>query len=68
MMQFLRAEITPYPDNVTQLTLLCVGWAAIGDMPGWAQAKFDIEVKKTSRLSLASGLQRSLGARAYRLF
>jgi hypothetical protein len=68
MMQFLRAEITPYPDNVTQLTLLCVGWAAIGDMPGWAQAKFDIEAKKQAGYLWPAVLQRSLGARAYRLF
>jgi hypothetical protein len=45
MVQFLRTEIAPYPDNVTQLTLLCVGWAAIGDMSGRSQAKFDIEAK-----------------------
>jgi hypothetical protein len=47
MVQFLGAEIAPYPDHVTQLTLLCVDWAAIGNVPARPQAKFDIEVKKT---------------------
>ena len=46
MVQFLRAEIAPHPDNITQLTLLYVGWAAIGDVPERPQAKFDIVSEK----------------------